>query len=219
MPPDRSRSADDFARRLFDPGFVKKVKMASRPCFPRGLASRRDDIIEEALLKAYHAREQFRGATDDALLGWVLEILRNHALDIVEAEEDRPQVVSLPTIEITVFRGTDADDLRDDPDDVADGRHAPDDDESRPDSPRAAMLAVLAELTPDERDVLLLRLDRGFTLRETAAALSTPERPVSVAAVKMRQHRAMIRVMELMAARGVAPEMRKRPPEAPETAA
>ncbi len=121
MPPDRSESAEDFARRLFAPAFVEKVRIASWPCFPHQLKSRRDDIIQEALIKAYHAREQFRGATDEDLLGWVLEILRNHALNILEAEADQPRLVSLPTIEIADFRGTDEDHLRDDPADLEDG--------------------------------------------------------------------------------------------------
>jgi RNA polymerase sigma factor (sigma-70 family) len=218
MPPDRSRSDDDFARRLFAPGFVEKVEMASRPCFPHQLKSRRDDIIQEALIKAYHARGAFRGATDGDLLGWVLVIVKNHALDLLEEEANRPEVASMPLIEAAEFRGTDDDDLKDDPGDM-ENRRLEDDDASDAHDARAAIRTVLSQLTPAEREVLLLRFDREFTVRETAEALSTPERPVSEAAVKMRLHRAVERVIKLMTEAGLAPGERKTPPEATEDAA
>ena len=219
MPPDRSGSADaeKVAHRLFDPAFAEEVAKASRPVFPRQLAPRREELIYDALLKAYERRDQFHGSSHRELLAWVLVILQNLTRDILDAEAALPQVVSLPTIEPAGFRSTD-DALHDNPEDMVDParRHAGDD-EIDGDSPngrlRRDLRRLLDRLEPEEREVLMLRFGREFTLEETAALLSTPDRPVSIAAVKMRQRRAIEHLEELARLRG-SPSA----PTAPESA-
>ena len=64
-----SPEADAFARRLWRPEFQRQVSKASKTILPATLRSQRDDLIQEALTKAYHHRDQFKGTSDQELLG------------------------------------------------------------------------------------------------------------------------------------------------------
>jgi RNA polymerase sigma-70 factor (ECF subfamily) len=60
----------------------------------------------------------------------------------------------------------------------------------------AALRALLAHLTPRQREVLVLRLAVGESAEETAAAIgSTP------GAVRVTQHRALLRLRQIIAQR------------------
>src|SRR6516164_9254931 len=81
---------DAFARQLFSNVFQERVYQASWPIFPQKLERDAEDIIDQALQRAYEKRDQYRGENDTQLLAWVLVILRNLTRDILRSSKGQP---------------------------------------------------------------------------------------------------------------------------------
>ena len=201
---------DDFAKRLFRPVFHERVERASWPIFPKLLVTQADEIIDQALQRAYEKRDQYRGESEDDLLAWVLVILRNLTRDILRSWKGRPLLRPVPeNLEDknrSRFRTTPDEEL---------GDEIP----SIPLPAQAWALtagSILQLISEEDRDVLLLRLGHGLSVRETAELLSTPDKPVTEAAVKMRQGRAIRRITELGKKLGLGAVPRSRRAERPE---
>jgi RNA polymerase sigma factor (sigma-70 family) len=181
-----SPANDAFARELFSNVFQERVYQASWPIFPKKLAPQAEDLIEQALQRAYEKRDQYRGKSETDLLAWILVILRNLTRDILRASKGEPLVKPLSQkLEEKKPR-------RETPDSEL-GDAVP-----LPPLPAIAWKInaqhILTLASEADRDVLLLRLGHGLSVKETAEYLSTPGKKVSEAAVKMRLGRAIRRI-------------------------
>jgi RNA polymerase sigma factor (sigma-70 family) len=194
MPNSLSSPEDDaFARRLWRPEFQWQVRKASRTVLPAILRSQKDDLIEEALVKAYHRRDQFRGTTDEDLLGWVLVIHRNMIRDLLKSKsEDDPEVEPLP-LEM-------ADRKAEDPALAAERAEEGETEVKLPQTAKTwteTAKGLLGLLPEDDREVLLLRLGMGLSAAETARVLSARGQEVTEGAVRTRTFRAQRKLNEM----------------------
>lgn len=125
-----------------------------------------DDCLGEVFLQVVRQLPQFVGDEPD-LRTWVFRIARSRLIDAWRREQRRPQTVGV------------------DPDQMPDGAvlGAPADEFALR---RAAVDEILAQLTPDQRAVLVLRHLHQFSVAETAAILGKGE-----GAVRVLQHRAL----------------------------
>ena len=185
---------DAFALRLYDEKFIKQIRKASRPVFPEILRPDREDVIQEALAKTYEKREQFKGTTQEDLLGWVLVSLKNLTIDILRKRSREPAVDPVP--------GEVLDEHAAAP--VSEGAdpEADEEEEASELPPKAAgwvkmVKDVLAGLSAEDRDIILLRHDKHLSFPEIAELLSTGGETVTEDAAKMRYHRAVKRLMEI----------------------
>jgi RNA polymerase sigma factor (sigma-70 family) len=176
---------DRFARRLFDPAFLSRVRLSSRPVIPRDLAGEVEDLVDRALLRAYERRRQFRGRTDDHLTGWVLRILLNLTRDILRRRRSESGLEN-PAVDPSIPPA---------PSSREEGGPAP---------------GLLDEIPPADRDVLRLRLGMNLSVRETAELITRGGDCVSEAAVKMRFSRA-VRRLAAAAERDARATSRRRP--------
>ncbi|HEV2011383.1 MAG TPA: sigma-70 family RNA polymerase sigma factor [Candidatus Limnocylindria bacterium] len=115
-----------------------------------------EDLAAEAFARALAAVSRFRGTAAE-LPAWLFRIARNAAID--RARRTRP------TTELVELEGGD------------------------PTSPLADRLDIrqaLAQLTQEQRSVILLRFAAGLSTRETAVAVGRREK-----AVESLQHRAL----------------------------
>jgi RNA polymerase sigma factor (sigma-70 family) len=198
--PGGTTDGEEFASRLFEAGFRLRLMLAALLTLPRALRGKADDVVIEGLEKAFERHTQYRGSTGEEFFAWVLRIVQNHARDLWRAERRRPQEVSLPTIATPDAPLTDGDELPDNPEDLP-ARAAV---EKESESPRlAALKEALGELSPEDRDLLLLRYGYEFTLKEIASLLCTPGEPLGVSAVFKRQCRAIERLRALGADLGL----------------
>ena len=130
---------------------------------------RAEDLAQEALLKAWQAREHFDGRSD--ITTWLFTIARNHWLDSLRSERRRPR------------EGT----MRVEPAQDAPWFSPP---------ARAAWAEMaeaiddaLDELPPEQREALALRESEGLTFAEIAVTLNVP-----VATVKSRVRYALLKM-------------------------
>lgn len=120
-----------------------------------------EDAVQEAFLRAWERRHTFRYA--DELYRWLYVVSRNYAW---KAKKRSKHIVSMDNSAPTLALRTDGDN------DV-------------PDADRLVVWYALQSLSPEQRDVLLLRYDEGLTERQMSERLNC-----SVSAVKARLHRA-----------------------------
>lgn len=115
--------------------------------YARGLASDRataDDMVQECLVRALDHERQFRG---ENLAGWVFAILTNVSRSTLRSARRQPPYGDLSEVSAS----SDADPAT-----------------------RVAILAALAQLADEQRQVLLLTAVEGFSYRETAEILKIP---------------------------------------------
>jgi RNA polymerase sigma-70 factor (ECF subfamily) len=141
------------------------------------------DVVQETMLAVWRRSEQF-DPSHGSLGAWMMGIARNRSIDRLRAEARRPRIVR-PTTE----SGSDAD--------VADpvawaGRAlvAAEHDEPATEADRrwvrALLTTTMAEMRPEDRDVLVLAYDHGMSQSEVAAHLGVP-----IGTVKSRTRRAL----------------------------
>lgn len=118
-----------------------------------------EDILGEVFLQVARDLPRFRG-DDDALRRWVFSIAHNRLLDARRRESRRPRLVDSDVPEIPAPPVADTID---------------------PD-----LVAALAELTPDQREVVVLRFVADLPLADVAKITSR-----RTGAVKAMQHRAL----------------------------
>lgn len=193
--PAGTPAGDAFAQRLWRPLFRRRVRIASKPMIPAILRSEHDDLIQEALVRAYGARETYKGESDEDLLKWVLVILRNLSRDVADKRSKEPEFEPLV--------GDCPGPKGDDPLKVAEAREGTEEEVRLPPSVvkwLATAKGVLGRLSADDQEILKLRVGMNFTVEETARMLGLTE-----GAVKMRYRRAFERVIELAKNAGLAP--------------
>lgn len=132
---------------------------------PEGLAN-------EVLLRAFRGIARFSG-TEAQFRAWVFAIARNALADERRRQRRRPETTATPPSEMA--------------------------DHAAPDDPVPLVVdervrELLAHLSPDQRDVLLLRVVADLSVADTAAAMGRSE-----GAVRLLQHRALTRLRRLLA--------------------
>lgn len=134
-----------------------------------------EDVAQDAFLRAFHRLDRFRG--DASFRAWLLQIVRNSALDSLAAQKRRPEPAADP-----------------EPDG---GRSA-----AGPQTPvdaldvreRRERLRTKLRLLPEQhRAVLVLRDLEGLSYDEIAATTGTP-----LGSVKGRLHRARTELADLL---------------------
>ena len=133
-----------------------------------------DDVAQDALLRAFHRLDQFRG--DSPFRAWLLRIVHNTALNALERR--RPLPVPEPPDE---ERAADAPPERTPADEL----------ELR--ERREQLARKLLELQPTHRAVLVLRDLEGLSYEEIAHVTESP-----LGSVKGRLHRARRELIEIL---------------------
>jgi RNA polymerase sigma-70 factor, ECF subfamily len=177
-PPARGglTEADLVAARQREPAAVTRVYTAYAPAlfrfFMAELGNRQEaqDLTGSVFVSAIEGLPKFRGPVE-ALGGWLFRIARNDLYDYRRKQARTPGLDPLDDHldEAAVAAGAD------DPEELAIERLE-----------GSRVLAALRELSPDQREVLLLRMAAGMTAPEVAAVLhKTP------GAVKSLQYRGL----------------------------
>lgn len=168
-----SRAARDDAdafRQLVETYQTPAYRLAARMCGPDGA----EDVTQEAFLAAWRGLPQFRG--DCRFSTWLYRLVSNAAIDCLRREKKH--------------RDTgDVDDLE-----LPDGGPSPQEQAERSDT-RDAVRRALDRLSPEHRQVLLLRFMQELDYGEIARALN-----VSEGTVKSRINRAKSKLREVLAA-------------------
>jgi RNA polymerase sigma-70 factor (ECF subfamily) len=173
---ERARSGDETARNALFARYVPILSRWAHSRLPRGARdlSETADVVQVTLMRALGRLDSFQSRGEGAFLGYLRQILLNAIRDEIRRATGRKASVPLH-----------------------DGLPDP--------APSAIEEAVgrdvmqryeagLARLTPAQREVVLMRVEMGFTNAEIAGALDKP----SVDAVRMLLARALVDLAEYM---------------------
>jgi RNA polymerase sigma-70 factor (ECF subfamily) len=170
-----ARRGEPAACRRFVGHYQARVfAVLSRVLGPHGRQARVEELAQDTFLRALRALPRFTAGGPAKVSSWLLTIATRRAL--TELQRQRPDVVDLHGVPVRAVDG--------DPERV----HA-----------RQALERAIAELTPEQRAVFVLRDAHGLTEAEVAQALGLP-----VAAIKSRLHRARLRLRKLLTTEGDA---------------
>lgn len=165
-----ARGDAEAFRQLVEAYQTPAYRLAARMCGP----SSAEDVTQEAFLAAWRALPEFRG--DCRFSTWLYRLVSNAAIDCLRREKKH--------------RDTgDVDDLE-----LPDGGPSPQEQAERSDT-RDAVRRALDRLSPEHRQVLLLRFMQELDYGEIARALD-----VSEGTVKSRINRAKSKLREVLAA-------------------
>lgn len=165
-----ARGDAEAFRQLVEAYQTPAYRLAARMCGPDSA----EDVTQEAFLAAWRALPEFRG--DCRFSTWLYRLVSNAAIDCLRREKKH--------------RDTgDVDDLE-----LPDGGPSPQEQAERNDT-RDAVRRALDRLSPEHRQVLLLRFMQELDYGEIARALD-----VSEGTVKSRINRAKSKLREVLAA-------------------
>lgn len=165
-----ARGDAEAFRQLVEAYQTPAYRLAARMCGPDSA----EDVTQEAFLVAWRALPEFRG--DCRFSTWLYRLVSNAAIDCLRREKKH--------------RDTgDVDDLE-----LPDGGPSPQEQAERSDT-RDAVRRALDRLSPEHRQVLLLRFMQELDYGEIARALN-----VSEGTVKSRINRAKSKLREVLAA-------------------
>lgn len=165
-----ARGDAEAFRQLVEAYQTPAYRLAARMCGPDSA----EDVTQEAFLAAWRALPEFRG--DCRFSTWLYRLVSNAAIDCLRREKKH--------------RDTgDVDDLE-----LPDGGPSPQERAERSDT-RDAVRRALDRLSPEHRQVLLLRFMQELDYGEIARALN-----VSEGTVKSRINRAKSKLREVLAA-------------------
>lgn len=165
-----ARGDAEAFRQLVEAYQTPAYRLAARMCGPDSA----EDVTQEAFLAAWRALPEFRG--DCRFSTWLYRLVSNAAIDCLRREKKH--------------RDTgDVDDLE-----LPDGGPSPQEQAERSDT-RNAVRRALDRLSPEHRQVLLLRFMQELDYGEIARALD-----VSEGTVKSRINRAKSKLREVLAA-------------------
>jgi RNA polymerase sigma-70 factor (ECF subfamily) len=197
QPPVRGglTQADLIAARQREPAAVTRVYTAYAPAlfrfFMASIGDRHEaqDLTGSVFLSAIEGLPGFRGPVE-ALGGWLFRIARHDLYDYRRKQARSPGLAPLEDHldEVTVAAGAE------DPEELAIERLE-----------GTRVMAALQQLSPDQREVLLLRMAAGLTAPEVAAVLHK-----TTGAVKALQHRGLASLARVLGLRN--PHDPPRPP-------
>jgi RNA polymerase sigma-70 factor (ECF subfamily) len=176
--------ADLAGARRRDPAAVARVYTAYAPALFRffvaqvGNRHTAEDLTGSVFTAAIEALPGFRGPVE-ALGGWLFRIARHDLFDL-RRRQSRARFETLDDVLDEVAMAAGASDPEELALDRVEGKR---------------VLAALEQLSPDQREVLLLRMAAGLTAPEVATALGK-----TTGAVRALQHRglaSLARVLEL----------------------
>jgi RNA polymerase sigma-70 factor (ECF subfamily) len=121
------------------------------------------DLVQEALLRAWRHSEALLDNRGGSVRGWLLTVVRNLVTDAARARRSRPQEVAETPLVVPQQR-----------------------DHAEPVAAAVTVRRALAQLSPEHREVLELTHLAGLSVREAATVLDVPE-----GTVKSRCHYAL----------------------------
>lgn len=167
----------DRARRQDRHAFAQLYEATYRRVFGYLLArvgeqAAAEDLLQEVYLAALQAIGRFRGRTEGEFIGWLLKIAHAKVMDRFRSQYRHPE---LQTSDVPPT------DLKD-PLDTIDQRLRIDE-----------ISDALAQLTEDQRNVVLNRMVLGLDLEETSKLMGK-----HVGSIKALQHRALARLAKIL---------------------
>ena len=176
----RARAGDELAvERLFQLHFHPLRRWASGrlPKWARNLADT-DDLVQETLIRTFKRIEEFEPRRVGALQAYLRQAVLNRIRDELRQKGRAPEAGELGDLEA---------DSAESPLELAIGREAVERYEK-----------ALAALRPEEREVIIGRVEMGYTYQELADVLGKP----SSEAARKAAERALIRLAEEMGRAG-----------------
>jgi RNA polymerase sigma-70 factor (ECF subfamily) len=151
-----------------------------------------EEVVQETYLAIWQRPDRY-AADKGSLVGWLLSIARNRAIDRLRAASRRPLLIGLdpgpsdreegnPERLMDLGRPVGSGATADEPSDVAERRWV-----------QAVVRTALDGMSEPERQVLLLAYDDGLTQPEIAERLGWP-----LGTVKTRTRRAMLRLRAML---------------------
>ncbi len=143
------------------------------------------EVVQDAFLAVWQRARQYR-APAGSVLGWIMGIARNRAIDRLRAERRRPRPVyawaadpdESNTVDVLDWAARRVADDPPEPVELLERRWA-----------GAIVRTTLGEMPPDEQEVLVQAYDAGLTQAEIADHLHLP-----IGTVKSRTRRALARL-------------------------
>ena len=172
----RVRNGDESAREDLIRRFLPSLQRWARgrlPPYGRDLADT-DDLVQNTLLRALDRIEEFEPLRVGAFMAYLRRILGNQVRDEIRRSGRRPRMESVTSALPA---------LQPSPLEEAVGRQT-----------LGAYEAALDELTPEQREAVVLKIELGLSNPELADALQSS----SVNAARMFATRAVLRLAELM---------------------
>lgn len=165
-----ARGDAEAFRQLVEAYQTPAYRLAARMCGPDSA----EDVTQEAFLAAWRALPEFRG--DCRFSTWLYRLVSNAAIDCLRREKKHRDTGDVDGLELP------------------DGGPSPQEQAERSDT-RDAVRRALDRLSPEHRQVLLLRFMQELDYGEIARALD-----VSEGTVKSRINRAKSKLREVLAA-------------------
>jgi len=172
----RAREGDRGAREMLAARFLQPLKRFAHGRIPqasRGVLDT-DDIVQETLIRVLNHVDHFEPRHPGAFLAYMRQAVLNQIRDEARRAKRRPARSEMP------------EDVRDagpSPLEQVIGREA-----------LEIYERALARLRPEQREVVIMRIELGFSFAEMAEATGSP----SANAVRMAATRAVARLAELM---------------------
>jgi RNA polymerase sigma factor (sigma-70 family) len=173
---DRARAGDQAA---VDRLFARHIKPLQRwasgrlPHWARDLTDT-EDLVQDALLQTFKRIEDFEARRVGALQAYLRQAVLNRVRDELRRKGRRPEAIDLDGLEIDAAHS---------PLEEAIGREAVE-----------RYQFALHQLTPEEREAIIARIEMGYSYEELAQVLG---KPTADAARKAAQ-RALVRLAEEM---------------------
>ena len=173
---DRARSGDQEALEQLFGRYLKPLQRWARgrlPGWARDLADT-DDLVQETLVQTFKKIDGFEPRGVGALQAYLRQAVLNRIRDELRRKRRQPEMTDLDGLEV---------DRAASPVEVAIGREAVDRYER-----------ALTRLRPEEREVIIARVEMGYSYEELAEALGKPSRD----AARKTAERALVRLAEEM---------------------
>jgi RNA polymerase sigma-70 factor (ECF subfamily) len=167
----------DRARREDRHAFAQLYEATYRRVFGYLLArvgeqAAAEDLLQEVYLAALQAIGRFRGRTEGEFIGWLLKIAHAKVMDRFRSQYRHPELQTSDVPSTDLKDPLDAIDQRLRLDEISD---------------------ALAQLTEDQRNVVLNRMVLGLDLEETSKLMGK-----NVGSIKALQHRALAHLAKIL---------------------
>jgi RNA polymerase sigma-70 factor (ECF subfamily) len=167
----------DRARREDRHAFAQLYEATYRRVFGYLLArvgeqAAAEDLLQEVYLAALQAIGRFRGRTEGEFIGWLLKIAHAKVMDRFRSQYRHPELQTSDVPSTGLKDPLDAIDERLRLDEISD---------------------ALAQLTEDQRNVVLNRMVLGLDLEETSKVMGK-----NVGSIKALQHRALAHLAKIL---------------------